>query len=377
MLTRPAGGTKILAMTHPRSLLVLRLAALLALGVSVALLIDSMRPQPAFCALGSGCDKIRQLGYGSVAGVPVPALGIASFSGLLSLSFVPEPWAAKLTGGGAMLGGLIAASLIAMQALVLGAFCKLCMVTDSAAIVAAVAGFFVLRADPAERKEGALMPWAGLLIAAVGVPWGLSSLSPAPPVPRQVLSVWKPGAVNVVEFSDFECPFCRQAHPVLESALHKTSDLKINFVRKTMPLPSHPNARDASRAYLCADAQGKGDAMADRLFTQVSLSRSGLEDAARQLELPLDAFRACLDDKATDQRVDEHIAFVRNADFKGLPTVWINSQRLLGAQEEHKYVEAIRKAASGSESDGSVLPLAFVLLASVGLVALGRKKTEA
>jgi len=59
--------------------LVLRLALLLAIGMSVALLIDYLRPLPAFCDIGSGCDQVRRSTYSHPLGIPLPVFGIAGF----------------------------------------------------------------------------------------------------------------------------------------------------------------------------------------------------------------------------------------------------------------------------------------------------------
>ena len=355
-------------MVRPRSLILLRLASLLALGVSMALLIDSLRPQPAFCATGAGCDQIRRLGYGKVAGVPVPALGLGAFSSLLLLSFLP---ALRLfTAQAAILGGLVGLALLASQLLVLKIICKFCVVVDLSAVAAAIAGFALLRDESPPVDHGRLA-WLGVLLGALGLPWALASLQPPSPVPRTVQALWKPGHVNVVEFSDFECPFCRMAHPALEEALHRATEVKVNFIRKTMPLPSHPNARTASRAYLCAEAAGKGPAMADRLFSG-SLSRIAITVAAQELAIPAEPFDRCMEDPATDGKIDEQIAFVRGSSFQGLPTVWINDRLILGARSDAEYLAAIRAAAAGSGApEGARWPLGLVSALSLGLVGAG------
>lgn len=357
-------------MIRPRSLLVLRLACLVAMGVSVALLIDSMRPAPAFCVTGSGCDQIRRLGYGKVAGVPVAGLGLGAFGGLMAMTFFPA--ARQLTGLAAMAGGLAGLGLIAMQAFVLHLFCKLCLIVDVSSLVAAAAGFSLYHSSGVgERDEGQMM-WAGALVAALGLPWALAaSTPPGGPVPASVRALWKPGHVNVVDFGDFECPHCRAAHPRLEAAIKAVPEAKINLVRRTLPLTMHPHARDASRAWLCAVEQGKGDAMADHLFTG-ELTTAAIEDHARESKLDLDAFHRCLEGKAVDETLASHIALVRGADFKGLPTVWVNDRLLLGASEESVYVEALRKAASGQDGPGApTWPVPTVLVVAIGLAALG------
>jgi len=355
-------------MVRPRSLIALRLACIVALGVSMALLLDSMRPQPAFCVSGSGCDQIRKLGLGRVAGVPVPAIGLGAYGSLLLLSFVPS--LRQLTAIASMIGGLLGLGLIGFQALVLGILCKFCVVVDLSAMLAGGAGYALLKDESAGHDHG-LLAWVGLLLAALGLPPALAHLAPPVPVPRTVQALQKPDMVNVIEFSDFECPFCRLTHPALDAALHHATDLKINFIRKTMPLPSHLHARDASRAYLCAESLGKGSEMADKLFAG-SLSELGIRLAYGELNLPEEDFKKCLEDPATEAKIEASIGFVRSSNFQGLPTVWVNDQLLLGAKTEDEYLAAFRKAAAGSKNEGgSPLPVALVAALSLGLIGLG------
>ncbi len=355
-------------MIRPRSLLVLRLACIVAIAVSMALLLDSLAPAPSFCVTGSGCDSIRQT-YGKIAGIPVSALGLSAFGGLFFLTFSHElRW---LTARAAIFGGFIGLGLLAFQAFAIQTFCKLCVIVDLSSMVAAGAGFLLLKSEGTETRDRGRLGWVGALIAAAGLPWALVQLAPPGAVPRQVRSVWEPGVVNVVEFSDFECPYCRKAHPSIEAAIKAVPDVKVHLVRRTLPLTLHPHARDASRAWLCADSLGKGDAMADRLFTG-ELTTEAINEHARVVGLDPAAFQRCLAGKEIDETLEKHIAFVRSSDFKGLPTVWVNDRRLLGASEPQVYVDAIRDAAAGSSgAGGKTWPIALVLVLSLGFIGLG------
>src|SRR5215471_12266119 len=74
------------------------------------------------------------------------------------------------------------------------------------------------------------------------------------------------GQATVVEYVDFECPFCRRLDDVLAPVLAKYPG-RVRVVRKHVPLTKiHPHAEAAARASVCAEAQGQGDAMADALF---------------------------------------------------------------------------------------------------------------
>ena len=98
--------------------------------------------------------------------------------------------------------------------------------------------------------------------------------------------------VQVVEFSDFQCPFCSQAASVVHQIKQKYGD-KVRFTFRQFPLPMHPNAREAAEAALAAGTQGKFWEFHDRLFqNQKQLDRAALEEHAKQTGLNLAALRS-------------------------------------------------------------------------------------
>ncbi len=351
---------------------VLRVAALVALGFSTALLIDYLRPIPSFCALGSGCSKVKALA-GYVAGVPIPALGVSAFGSLLALTLWPG--GQRLARGGALAGGAVALGLLAWQVIGLGTLCWMCAVVDGSALVAAAAA---LVWSPGEPVTARLSPlgWLGLALLAVGLPIGVSRAKPPPAAPAEIVALSDPARVTIVEFSDFECPFCRTMHPVLTEAIH-AANRPVKLVRKTFPLPSHAHARGASRAWVCADAAGKGDELADWLFASDDLGESAIAAHATKLGLDAGAFARCTTDPATDARIEADIAFIRAAGFQGLPTTWIGDRKLLGPQPAQRYVETIHAVARGERPTRDLWPLAAIVLAASALVALGWKRHDA
>lgn len=351
---------------------VVRLAALVALGFSTALLIDYLKPIPSFCALGSGCSKVKSMA-GYVGGVPIPALGVAAFSSLLALSLWPG--GRTLAKWGAVGGGAVAIGLVAWQVLGLGALCWMCAVVDGSAVVGAA---FALLWRPTDAHEERLLPmgWAGLVLLAAGLPTGIARARPAPKAPDAILALNDPAAVTIVEFSDFECPFCRLMHPVLEEA-KSAAGTPVRIVRKTFPLPAHRHARDASRAWVCAAKAGKGDAMADWLFTSDDLDEPAITARAAALGLDAPTFAACVGDPATDAAIDADIAFVRGIGFEGLPTTWVGDRKFLGAQPVGTYVDAIRAVARGDRPAQDFWPIAVVGVASLMMVLAGWKRRDA
>jgi protein-disulfide isomerase len=177
-------------------------------------------------------------------------------------------------------------------------------------------------------------------------PGGWALVQPSPPVPREIASLWEPGKINVVEFADFQCPFCRQLHPRMTEVLSEYEG-RVHFVRLNMPLPSHSQAWTAARAYCCADDQAKGPAMADALFQSPSLTPEACEKLAASLGLSMSDYRACVTSASTDARIDDQIKRVKSAGLAGLPTVWIGDQVLVGLQPIETLRATFAQAARG------------------------------
>src|SRR4029077_20450635 len=99
--------------------------------------------------------------------------------------------------------------------------------------------------------------------------------------------------IEMIEFSDFQCPFCLRAHPTVTQVLDTYGD-RIRFVYRHYPLPNHPNARPAAEAAACANEQGKFWPFHDRLFANpAKLSDADLKQGAAELGLDTSKFNAC------------------------------------------------------------------------------------
>ncbi len=139
-------------------------------------------------------------------------------------------------------------------------------------------------------------------------------------------------AVEVIEFSDFQCPFCQRANPVVEQVL-KTYGNKIKFVYRHYPLPNHPNARPAAEAAACAEAQGKFWEYHDQLFANASkLADADLKAHAAAVGLDATKFNACFDNRQQKPGVDADIAAADKAGVTGTPAFFINGRAIEGAQ---------------------------------------------
>jgi protein-disulfide isomerase len=141
-------------------------------------------------------------------------------------------------------------------------------------------------------------------------------------------------AVTIVEFSDFECPFCGRFRVETFDALIEQYDGQIRFVYRDFPLSSiHPNAQKAAEAAECADEQGQFWEMHDLIFAnQTNMGVSALSGFATELELDEEAFDECLN---SGQYTEEVLADFQEGQAYGVtgtPTFFINGVRLVGAQ---------------------------------------------
>lgn len=336
---------------HP-AVLLLRLASLTALAFSVTLAIDYYGPRSTFCGPSGGCAEVRASDIGILLGDYLPALGLLVYTSLFVGSLFSSREALRAVGALAALGGVGAAAFLGLQALVIEAWCPFCVGVDVAALLAAAAGGWILGAkvgEPGARSTLA-SPWWGLFAVAVAGPLVWVFALPDPDLPAPIVERWDRTAdVNIVEMADFECPYCRALDPVLHEAMEE-SGRDVHLARIMVPLPFHEHARGAAAAYLCAERQGEGDAMAGRLFESEDLTRPAQVAIAGELSLDVEAFEGCLDDEAIDDAIDADMEDARRAGMQGLPTVWVGERALVGFDARNgaaPYAEAIRDAAEG------------------------------
>jgi uncharacterized membrane protein/predicted DsbA family dithiol-disulfide isomerase len=349
-------------------LVVLRVAVLVALAASAALLSDYLAESPSFCSAASGCGAVRaselshlRLGSGFV---PLPAFGVAGFALLFAASLLSR----RATLLAASVGGAVALYLLYAQAFVLGHFCWLCVTTDVSAVVAAGAAWALPPSMWEQEARARLRPaaWWALGALALAAPLLWPQLKPAPPVPAGVQSFYQPGKVNVVEFADFQCPACRRFAGILKAELARYGD-KAHFVRLNKPLTMHQFAEDAARAAVCGEAQQRAEPMAEALFAADDLSPAGIDELARRLGLDTKQFESCMLDAATSARVKRESALLVPPELEGLPTTYIGGKRLLGVQSPEVVADALARAARG---EGNAGVSGYVYLPIVALLAL-------
>jgi protein-disulfide isomerase len=137
--------------------------------------------------------------------------------------------------------------------------------------------------------------------------------------------------VTIVEFSDFQCPFCSRLTPTIQEVEKRYGD-KVRVVFRQYPLPFHQNAQKAAEASLCALDQGKFWELHDAMFAdQASLGVDQLKTTATKLGLNSDKFNKCLDsgEKAAVIQADQKAG--QAAGVNGTPALFINGRFINGA----------------------------------------------
>jgi protein-disulfide isomerase len=140
-------------------------------------------------------------------------------------------------------------------------------------------------------------------------------------------------AVTVIEFSDFQCPFCQRVMPTMKQ-LRETYGDRVRIVWKDFPLTSiHPQAFKAAEAGQCAREQGKFWEYHDRLFAnQQALQPDSLKKYATEVGLDAAKFNACVDTSKYGDRVREGVAQGSRLGVNSTPTLYVNGRMLSGAQ---------------------------------------------
>jgi len=132
--------------------------------------------------------------------------------------------------------------------------------------------------------------------------------------------------ITVVEWADFECPFCKRAAPVLEGLVEKFPG-KVRFFFKVYPLAIHPHAEPAARAFVAATIQGKPWEMHHRLFeAPQGLEPANLEGYAKDLGLKVDQFKADSANDKVAERVNRDKKQAEALNFQGTPLIYINGR---------------------------------------------------
>jgi protein-disulfide isomerase len=136
--------------------------------------------------------------------------------------------------------------------------------------------------------------------------------------------------VTLLEYADYECPYCQQIQPVIEK-LEAEYKGKIAFAYKDFPLSMHAFAQKAAEASHCAETQGKYWEYHDILSTTKQLDPSALKNHARTLKLDVSTFDKCLDTGEKGDAVKATLTEAMNLGLQGTPSFFINGRAVSGA----------------------------------------------
>ncbi len=312
--------------------------------------------ETSFCSISEtvNCDKVATSRYSVVLGIPVAVWGAAGYALAAALAGwglarkrPRTSFPAGLLFGVAAVAVAASIALAVVSKVLIGAWCLLCMASwalSAALLVAALracrpqGAAAALRADLAlararpGRTAGAIA--AGIaLVTVVGLAypayWARAKAAPAraPADGGAQLS----GPVTVVEYSDYECPFCARAHEDLRTL--RSTHPELTVVRRHFPLDPacnpalkkvvHPMACGLARAGICAEAQGKFDAMDDALFRNQKADVP-VPVLAERIGLDIPSFRDCLDAPQTTRRLAADVQAGIAAGVRATPTYVVN-----------------------------------------------------
>jgi len=151
--------------------------------------------------------------------------------------------------------------------------------------------------------------------------------------------------VTILEYSDFQCPFCGQAEPTIKQILDKYPN-DVRVIYKHFPLSQiHPYSEKAAEAAECAADQGKFWEMHDIMFAnQNNLYTNSLKQYAKDIGLNTDDFNSCLDSGAMKPRVDNDLRDGGEAGVRGTPAFFVNGRLISGAQPFSVFDSAVKNA---------------------------------
>jgi protein-disulfide isomerase len=344
-------------------------AALAAAGLVLALVLVRQHAQAhagvaSSCAISEyvDCDRVATSRFSVVLGLPVAAWGAFGYGLALLLSLAGlragrrrEGWPAGLLFLVSAAAAAVSIALAGVSELAIGALCLYCAASwlvslgllaaawracRPEGVAAAVqADLAVLRARPLLAAGLLLAAAAAVAIVVVAYPryWERRARSPTAAEPVAAAPASQ-GPLVVVEFSDYECPFCAKAHEDTKALLAGRSD--VTLVKRHFPLDSqcnpavkrriHPRACELARAAICAEEQGRLLAMDDALFRNQAAKRP-VEEVAAAIGLDPERLRRCLSAPSTDARLRSDIEAAIRAGLDATPTYLVEGRRYVGS----------------------------------------------
>jgi Na+/H+ antiporter NhaA len=326
---------RLLALYHPwTSYVVVPLFALANVGIAI---------DGDFLSRAYSSPITLGILFAYVLGKPLGVTGTSWLATKLSGGRLRPPvgWAAT-AGGGAIAGiGFTVSLLIASLAFHGAELREAKLGVLSAAICASALTWLVFRAT-------ALLPRRARIRALLGGADALVDLSVPVDPERDHLRGPTEAPVTVVEYGDFECPYCGRAEPIVRELLADFGDVR--YVWRHLPLSDvHPNAQAAAEASEAAAAQGAFWEMHDLLLEhQGELRARDLLAYAERLGLDLDRFREDLARQVHTPRVEEDVDSADMSGVTGTPTFFVDGRRHEGAYDIATLSAAVRMAGARS-----------------------------
>ncbi len=336
------------------------------------------------------CDAAAKSDFSQIAGLPIAVIGAAFYAALLLLLPLGRFGPAKgfghtrdvvlASGVGAVLYSVF---LLCVSLITLGKLCPLCM-----GLYLVNTGLFLTAwlSHPEGRAaslKGLLrLPkhfetWLAVLLVAGGT-YGFQALyaqqakaaraasrallpGNAPPVQLDLDEATARGpadaALTIVEFSDFQCPFCRRLAEALDEAAKAHGNVRIVFRHYPMDSACNPAVQGkfhdlacgAARASVCAEQQGKFWEMHDHLFAQqTDLAEPRLAEHAATLGLDAAKFSACMAAPETLARLQRDVARGEALKIRGTPSWYINGLAYVGARNVEELLAIFERTAPGT-----------------------------
>ncbi len=141
----------------------------------------------------------------------------------------------------------------------------------------------------------------------------------------------KSAPITIIEFTDFQCPYCKRSQDTLKKVLEVYGD-QVKIVEKQFPLSFHNRAKPAAEAVLCAKEQGKFWEMHSKVFPSQSLEDADFTRFATEIGLNMKKFNKCYTEHRMAPRIDADMAEGQRVGVRGTPHFFINGRPINGAQ---------------------------------------------
>lgn len=377
----------------PLPLYLLNCIGLLGFGISIVLSQHYYDVRSGTAGFKSFCNINQAMNCDLVAASPwaqlIFELPIASFSAgwflalfLISLFAHNRLWrreSIRALASMSVLGLLISIPYLCVMALELKTFCLLCLFIDGLNLLAVVFSL-ALRPEFFSKHSTTAPQWrtfgivigCSLLFTVVGLKASFDQVTysskdlngsvqavlSTPVLPVQATTEFpsigpENAPITIVEFSDFQCPFCRIAAFSLNSAINRFPG-KVRVVFRNFPLDAacnplmqqsmHPVACEAARVAVCAHKQGKFEEVYKELFEQqASFAPGKAVQIAEKLGLDSNTLRGCLDSPEVKSAIGRDLEEAGTLGVQSTPVFFINGHRIEGARPAAVWIQVIEK----------------------------------